>query len=176
MVKPDIKKPKDLEGKTIATPQLGNTQDVALRSYLKKKGFDTDTAGGGDVSILPQENAITLQAFQDDQIQGAWVPEPWATRLVDEGGGKVLVDERDLWPDGAYVTTNLLVRKDYPRGEPGCHPGAPDGSREGARLHQRRETRAEAEKDVVDRIGSRHRQADRAGAGHGVVRQHHVHC
>ena len=53
VVKPDIKKPKDLEGTTIATPQLGNTQDVALRSYLKKKGFDTDTAGGGDVSILP---------------------------------------------------------------------------------------------------------------------------
>ena len=53
VVKPDIKKPKDLEGKTIATPQLGNTQDVALRSYLKKKGFETDTAGGGDVSILP---------------------------------------------------------------------------------------------------------------------------
>ena len=153
VVKPDIKKPKDLEGKTIATPQLGNTQDVALRSYLAKKGFDTDTAGGGDVSILPQDNAVTLQAFQDDQIQGAWVPEPWATRLVDEGGGKVLVDERDLWPDGAYVTTNLLVRKDYLAGEPGGHPGAPRRVMSKALdFINDEKTRAEAEADVVDRI------------------------
>jgi NitT/TauT family transport system substrate-binding protein len=87
VVKPAVKKVKDLEGTTIASPQLGNTQDVALRSYLKQHGLDTDTAGGGDVSILPQDNAVTLQAFTDGQIDGAWVPEPWATRLVNEGGG-----------------------------------------------------------------------------------------
>lgn len=113
VVKPDIKKAKDLKGKTLASPSLGNTQDVALRSWLKKKGFETDQEGGGDVHIVPQDNALTLEAFQAGDIDGAWVPEPWATRLVDEGGGHVLVDERDLWPDGKYVTTHLIVATQY---------------------------------------------------------------
>ena len=113
VVKPSIKRAKDLDGKKIASPQLGNTQDVALRTYLKKKGFKTDTAGGGDVSIVPQENAQTLDLFKQDQIDGAWVPEPWATRLVQEGGGKILVDERKLWPEGRYVTTHLIVRTEF---------------------------------------------------------------
>jgi NitT/TauT family transport system substrate-binding protein len=110
VVKPEIKNVKGLKGTTIATPQLGNTQDVALRSFLKEKGFETTTDGGGDVSIVPQDNAITLTAFQSGDIDGAWVPQPWAERLVSEGGGKVLVDERDLWPNGQYVTTHLIVR------------------------------------------------------------------
>ena len=113
VVKPEITKVKDLKGKVIASPQLGNTQDVALRSYLKKKGLDTDTEGGGDVSIRPQDNALTLQLFQSGDIDGAWVPQPWAERLISEGGGKVLVDERDLWPAGKYVTTQLIVRTAY---------------------------------------------------------------
>jgi NitT/TauT family transport system substrate-binding protein len=113
VVNPDIKGAKGLKGKKIASPQLGNTQDVALRTWLKKKGLKTDTAGGGDVSIVPQENAQTLDLFKQGQIDGAWVPEPWATRLTDEGGGKVLVDERTLWPDGRYVTTHLIVRKGF---------------------------------------------------------------
>jgi len=118
-VKPDIKKPKDLEGKIIASPQLGNTQDVALRVWLKDHGFKTDETGGGDVSIRPQDNATTLQAFTSGDIDGAWVPEPWATRLVDEAGGKVLVDEKTLWPKGQYVTTQLIVRRDFLKDNPG---------------------------------------------------------
>lgn len=109
VVKKDINRAADLKGKTIASPQLGNTQDVALRSWLKEKGLSTDTSGGGDVSILPQENSQTLTTFQSGDIDGAWVPEPWATRLVDEGGGKILVDEADLWPGGKFVTTNVIV-------------------------------------------------------------------
>jgi NitT/TauT family transport system substrate-binding protein len=109
VVRPDITSPEDLRGTKIATPSLGNTQDVALRAWLKEQGFETDTAGGGDVSVVPQENAQTLETFQAGTIDGAWVPEPWATRLITEGGGTVLVDERDLWPDGAYVTTHLMV-------------------------------------------------------------------
>jgi NitT/TauT family transport system substrate-binding protein len=108
VVKPDVTE-TNLKGKTFATPQLGNTQDVALRSWLKDKGLETNSAGGGDVKIIPQENATTLDTFKAGQIDGAWVPEPWATRLVKEGGGKILVDEKDLWPRGKYVTTNLLV-------------------------------------------------------------------
>lgn len=109
VVRPDITSAEDLRGTKIATPSLGNTQDVALRAWLKEQGFETDTAGGGDVSVVPQENAQTLETFQAGTIDGAWVPEPWATRLITEGGGKVLVDERDLWPDGKYVTTHLMV-------------------------------------------------------------------
>jgi NitT/TauT family transport system substrate-binding protein len=113
VTKPEITSAADLAGKRLATPSLGNTQDVALRAWLNDEGYATDTAGGGDVSIVPQENAQTLDTFKAGQIDGAWVPEPWATRLVEEGGGKVLVDERDLWPDGEYVTTHLIVRKEF---------------------------------------------------------------
>jgi NitT/TauT family transport system substrate-binding protein len=105
--------PEDLVGTKLATPQLGNTQDVALRAWLLGQGLTFDVAGGGDVSILPQSNADTLTAFQAGNIDGAWVPEPWATRLIQEGGGIVLVDERDLWPDGLYVTTHLIVRTEF---------------------------------------------------------------
>ena len=91
VVKPNITSPEQLKGTTLATPQLGNTQDVALRSWLKSNGLKTDTNGGGDVSIKPQDNGDTLTAFKQGQIAGAWVPEPWATRLIQEGGGKVLV-------------------------------------------------------------------------------------
>ncbi len=118
VVKPGINTAKDLKGKKVASPQLGNTQDVALRTWLKKKGLKTDTAGGGDVSILPQENAQTLDLFKQGEIDGAWVPEPWATRLVQEGGGKVLVDERTLWPKGRYVTTHLIVRTEFLKDHP----------------------------------------------------------
>jgi sulfonate transport system substrate-binding protein len=110
VVKPSITSAADLKGKKLASPQLGNTQDVALRAWLDSKGLKTTTAGGGDVNILPQENSQTLDTFKTGQIDGAWVPEPWASRLVIEGGGHVLVDERDLWPGGKYVTTQLIVR------------------------------------------------------------------
>ena len=103
----------DLKGRKIASPQLGNTQDVSLRWWLKQHGLQTSTTGGGDVSIVPQDNATTLQTFRAGQIDGAWVPEPWATRLVQEGGGQVLVDERSLWPSGRFATTLLAVRTDF---------------------------------------------------------------
>jgi len=154
VVKPDIKNAKDLEGKTLASPQLGNTQDVALRSWLKKKGLETDTAGGGDVKIQPQENSVTLTSFQDDAIDGAWVPEPWATRLVDEGGGKILVDEADLWPDGKYVTTNLLVNKAFLDDNPDIVQRLLTGHVEAVDFINDSATRAKAEEDVVNRIGA----------------------
>lgn len=109
VVASDINSPEDLKGKTLSSPKLGNTQDVSLRAWLKEQGYKTDTTGGGDVKIAPQENSLTLDAFKAGTIDGAWVPEPWATRLVQEGDGKVLVDERDLWPNDAFVTTHLVV-------------------------------------------------------------------
>jgi NitT/TauT family transport system substrate-binding protein len=118
VVREGIDSPAELAGTVLATPSLGNTQDVALRAWLADEGFESDTAGGGDVSIRPQENADTLTTFIDGTIDGAWVPEPWATRLVLEGGGKVLVDERDLWPDGQFVTTHLVVDAGYLEANP----------------------------------------------------------
>ncbi len=115
VVKPEITDVAQLAGATLATPSLGNTQDVALRSWLAEQGYETTAEGGGDVSILPQSNSTTLESFVAGEIDGAWVPEPWATRLVQEGGGAVLVDERDLWPQtgGEYVTTHVVVRTEY---------------------------------------------------------------
>jgi NitT/TauT family transport system substrate-binding protein len=113
IVKPEINSAADLEGKVVASPQLGNTQDVALRTWLADQGLSTDTTGGGDVSIKPQANADTLAAFQNGEIAGAWVPTPWDTRLVEEAGGKVLVDEASLWPEGQFATTVVLVRTKF---------------------------------------------------------------
>ena len=113
VVQPSLTQPADLVGKKLATPQLGNTQDVALRAWLKTQGLSANLEGGGDVAVLPQANAQTLETFRAGEIQGAWVPEPWATRLVLEGGGKVLVDERSLWPDGQFVTTHVVVRTQF---------------------------------------------------------------
>lgn len=112
IVKPQITRAEQLRGLSIASPQLGNTQDVALRAWLAEQGLATDAYGGGDVSILPQENAQTLEAFRDGELAGAWVPEPWATRLVQEGGGAVLIDERTLWPGGRFVTAHVIARTD----------------------------------------------------------------
>jgi NitT/TauT family transport system substrate-binding protein len=113
VVKPTITGPQDLKGKKIATPQLGNTQDVALRSWLKTNGLNADTQGGGDVSVLPQDNATSLQAFAQGAIDGAWVPEPNLSRMLLEDKGKLLVNEKDLWPNGQFVTTQLIVTQDF---------------------------------------------------------------
>ena len=117
VVKPSINSAADLKGKKLATPQLGNTQDVAARYWLKQKGLTTTKEGGGDVKIVPQENAQTLETFTSGQIAAAWVPEPWVTRLVS-AGGKVLVDERDLWPNKQFIVTNLLVRTQFLKDHP----------------------------------------------------------
>ncbi len=113
VVKAQIRTADDLKGKKIATPQVGGTQDVALRYWLKTKKLASTLEGGGDVSVIPQENSQTLDTFRSGAIDGAWVPEPWATRLILEAGAKVLVDERDLWPNRSFTTTILIVRTDF---------------------------------------------------------------
>jgi len=108
-----INSPKDFANKVFASPQLGNTQDIALRNYLHSKGYQTKD-NGGNVTVTPVDNPIILTLFLKKQIDGAWVPEPWGARLVNEAGGKILVDERTLWPpDGKFVTANIVARTDY---------------------------------------------------------------
>jgi NitT/TauT family transport system substrate-binding protein len=113
VVRDGIDAPTDLVGTKISTPQLGNTQDVALRWWLEEQGYTSDLEGGGDVSILPQANADTLSTFISGEIDGAWVPEPWASRMILEGNGHVLVDEAELWDDGKFVTTHLIARTEF---------------------------------------------------------------
>ena len=103
---------KDLANKKIADPQQGGTQDISLRYYLQQNGL-TPVDKGGNVQIVPTDNATILTLFKAGKIDGAWVPEPWATRLVVEGKGKIFLDERTLWPDGKFVTTNVVVRKAF---------------------------------------------------------------
>ncbi len=112
VVKPGITSAADLKGKSIADPQLGGTQDVALREYLFKNGLKVQTNGGSDVDVVNQDNAQTLTLFKSGQIDGAWLPEPWASRLV-EAGAKTLVDESTLWPGGTFPTTILIVGKSF---------------------------------------------------------------
>src|SRR4051812_28467470 len=113
VVDKSINSPADLKDKKISDPQLNGTQDIALRWYLKQQGFKTDTTGGGDVHVVPQPNAQIVTAFKGGDINGAWVPEPYATRLVKEDGGHVLVDESKLWPGGKFATTVLVVSKSF---------------------------------------------------------------
>ncbi|MCZ2402957.1 ABC transporter substrate-binding protein [Paenarthrobacter sp. Z7-10] len=113
VVRTGISSVDQLRGARLATPQLGNTQDVALRHWLKDQDLSTDSEGGGDVHILPQDNATALQAFASGHIDGAWLPEPWMTRLIQQGGAHLLVNEKDLWPEGKFVVTNLVVRKEF---------------------------------------------------------------
>ncbi len=119
VVRPEanILQPADLAHKRLATPQLGNTQDVALRNYLVSNGLNT-AEKGGSVQVIPTQNAQILDLFKQGKIDGAWVPEPWASRLVVEGGGEVFLDERDLWPGGDFVTAQIIVSTDYLKSHP----------------------------------------------------------
>jgi NitT/TauT family transport system substrate-binding protein len=113
-----INSPQDLAKKKFATPELGNTQDIALRNYLLDNGLNTKEKGG-NVEVLTVKNPDIVTLFLTKQIDGAWVPEPWGETLVKEGGGKILVDERDLWPpEGKFVTVNMIVRSDYLENNP----------------------------------------------------------
>src|SRR3989440_1776475 len=107
-----IQTPGDLANKKFATPQLGGTQDVALRYYLQQHGLKT-TDKGGNVQIVPTDPANILTLFKEGSIDGAWVAEPWGTRLLDEGKGQLYLDERTQWPNEKFVTTNVIVRKQF---------------------------------------------------------------
>jgi len=103
-----ISKPEDFHGKRIASPQMGNTQDVALRAWLKAHGMKTNDKGG-DVQVIPVANPDQLTLFLKKQLDAAWAPEPWASRLVHEANGRIFLDERELWPNGQFVTAQFVV-------------------------------------------------------------------
>ncbi|GHI85890.1 aliphatic sulfonate ABC transporter substrate-binding protein [Streptomyces xanthophaeus] len=113
-----IKTLDDLKGKKIATPQKGNTQDVAFLNWISEKGWNVDPESGkGDVSVVRTDNKVTPDAFKQGSIDGAWVPEPTASKLVSDGG-TVLLDETALWPDKKFVITNIIVSQKFLKEHP----------------------------------------------------------
>ena len=102
----------DLAGKTFASPQLGNTQDVALRKYLLENGHRT-RENDGDIGVQPAKNADIVTLMIKKDIDGAWVPEPWGAKLVKDTDSRVFLDERDLWPGGEFVTAHIIVRTEF---------------------------------------------------------------
>ncbi len=119
VVRPDagINMPADLRGRRIATPELGNTQDVAARHWMLSNGL-SPIERGGSVVVLPTKNPDILTLFLKKEVDAAWVPEPWGARLVREAGGRVMMDERSLWPDGRFVTTHVIASTKYLRARP----------------------------------------------------------
>jgi NitT/TauT family transport system substrate-binding protein len=107
LVTKTARSPAELKGKKLASPQLGNSQDIALRHWLAQHGLEIDK----DVTLTPLSNPDILGLFLNGQLEGAWVPEPWGARMVAEGGGHILVDERDLWPDRRFHTTLLVTTR-----------------------------------------------------------------
>ena len=112
-----IQKVSDFHGKKVGTPQLGNTQDIALRAWMRANGLKPRDKGG-DVQVLPISNPDQLTLFLKGQLDAAWAPEPWAARLVHEGGGRVFLDERDLWPNHQFVITDLIVNPKFLKQHP----------------------------------------------------------
>ena len=106
-----IEKPADFKGKKLATPQLGNTQDVAARVWLLKQGFKI-TQMGGEVFVLPTANPDQLSLFQQGKIDAVWTVEPWVSRIEREAGGKIYLEQKDA------VTTILVSSVKFMKTQP----------------------------------------------------------
>jgi NitT/TauT family transport system substrate-binding protein len=109
--------PQDLRGKVLATVQIGTTQDIALRKYLRSHGYEP-AERGGDVTVHALDAATILTEIKRGVLDGAWLPEPWATRVVMDAKAVRLIDERDLWPNRAFATAVVVARGDFVRRDP----------------------------------------------------------
>lgn len=114
VVHPDsgITSSADFSGKRIAAPQIGNTQDVSLRSFLYQNNLKP-VEKGGTVYVINVVNPDIFTLFSKGELDAAWVPEPWATRLVQQLGGIRLFQEKELWPDQKFSSAVLIVRSDF---------------------------------------------------------------
>jgi NitT/TauT family transport system substrate-binding protein len=112
-----IQKAEDFHGKRVGSPQMGNTQDVALRAWLKSNGMKSRDKGG-DVQVIPVANPDQLTLFLKKELDAAWAPEPWASRLIREANGRLFLDERTLWPNGQFITAHLIVSTKFLKEHP----------------------------------------------------------
>jgi NitT/TauT family transport system substrate-binding protein len=123
IVKKSITSAPQLKGQKLATPSLGNTQDVSLRYWLKTQDLTTSPTGGGDVPITPiTPNSDAVLAFKSGSIAGGWEPAPYDAEMLADGG-HVLVNEANLWPNGQFVTTELVATQSFIS----AHPTVIDG-------------------------------------------------
>jgi NitT/TauT family transport system substrate-binding protein len=105
---------EDLRGKTLATTQIGTTQDISLRKYLHQHGY-APAERGGDVAVTALDASTILTEMRRGALDGAWLAEPWATRVAREGDAVRLLDERDLWPGRLFPTALVVARGDFAR-------------------------------------------------------------
>lgn len=108
--KSGIRGPEDFANKRLAVAQIGATQDVALRVFLREHGYAERTRGG-NVEVLAISPATILAQMTSGSLDGAWLAEPWATRMVKELAAVRIVDERDLWPDRRFTTALAVTRR-----------------------------------------------------------------
>ncbi|HNC24213.1 MAG TPA: ABC transporter substrate-binding protein [Opitutaceae bacterium] len=106
-----VKQASDLKGRRLGTPQLGNTQDVAARVWLKEQGYHV-TLTGGDVAVLPTANPDQLGLFKQGKLDAVWTVEPWVSRLEQDAGARVLIDQHDAVTTILVASARLL--KDHP--------------------------------------------------------------
>ena len=113
VVKPDggINSPKDFRGKRIATPQMGNTQDIACRAWLKEQGYRI-TQTGGDVLVIPTANPDQLGVFQSGAVDAVWTVEPWVTRLEKDANAKVFLEDKDCIT--TWLVSSVKFLHDHP--------------------------------------------------------------
>jgi NitT/TauT family transport system substrate-binding protein len=144
VVKKGITSVAQLKGQSIATPSLGNTQDVALRFWLKQHHLTTTQTGGGDVPIKPTTpNSAAVLEFTSGQIAGGWEPQPYAAEMV-AAGGHILVNEATLWPGGKFVTTNLVATQKFISANPSVINGLLKGQIESNDFIAKNKSAAEA--------------------------------
>src|SRR5580658_9075526 len=123
VVKKSITSAAQLKGQKLASPSLGNTQDVSLRYWLKQHGLTTSSTGGGDVPITPiTPNSDAVLAFQSGSIAGGWEPAPYDAEMQADGG-HVLVNEAALWPKGQFVTTEIVATQSFIKAHPATVSG-----------------------------------------------------
>jgi NitT/TauT family transport system substrate-binding protein len=106
--KSGITKLEDLAGKRVGTPQHGNTQDIAARHYLSAVLKQKDTN-----NVIPIANAEQAAMMERGEIDAAWAPEPWGSRLIVENGAKKIAEEKDLWPTGKFVLTVVVTTPEF---------------------------------------------------------------
>ena len=139
VVKTSITSAAQLKGQKLASPSLGNTQDVSMRYWLKQQGLTTTSTGGGDVPITPiTPNSDAVLAFESGQIAGGWEPAPYDAEMVADGG-HALVNEASLWPNGQFVTTELVATQSFIAKQPDGHQRPAQGADRGELLHRRQQ-------------------------------------
>lgn len=153
----------DLGGMRVAVPQVANSQDVSLRHHLAAAGL-APADRGGSVMVIAAAGPEIHSLFSRGLLDAAWVPEPWATLLVESLGAERVLDEADLWPGGEFASVVLVAREAYATGRPGeaaswldAHEATagwiaanPDGAREAYASFASREALAALPRAVLD--------------------------